>query len=309
MHQRLVMGVSVFATALAGVASGQTFLVNERNASTIWTWDTSGATSVFHNEQANDADFNPQQGSTHAWLAEHFNDYFARFDAGSGSGLDAQYVLGQGGRTHYHYPKHIAVYNNEIIVMSRNDGTVYRYTIDGTQLASFATGALTGQGIATDGTDLYVSIWDSGRVQSFFLRYDSSFNQIGGFINNPTGMGARNNLYDFAYDPASGNFFGLATTGEGGTGTRSDTVLEFSMGGSVLNTYTLPFEADGMGTAGDANSCPADIDGDGDADADDFFAYLDAFAAGDLGVCDIDGDQDCDADDFFGYLDLFARGC
>ncbi len=55
--------------------------------------------------------------------------------------------------------------------------------------------------------------------------------------------------------------------------------------------------------------CPADIDGDGDADADDFFAYLDAFAAGDLGVCDIDGDGDCDADDFFGYLDLFAQGC
>ncbi len=55
--------------------------------------------------------------------------------------------------------------------------------------------------------------------------------------------------------------------------------------------------------------CAADIDGDGDIDADDFFAYLDGFAAGDLGVCDIDGDGDCDADDFFGYLDLFAQGC
>ena len=57
------------------------------------------------------------------------------------------------------------------------------------------------------------------------------------------------------------------------------------------------------------SGCAADIDGDGDADADDFFDYLDAFAAGDLGVCDIDGDGDCDADDFFGYLDLFAAGC
>ncbi len=55
--------------------------------------------------------------------------------------------------------------------------------------------------------------------------------------------------------------------------------------------------------------CPADLDGDGDADADDFFSYLDAFAADELDVCDIDGDGDCDADDFFGYLDVFAQGC
>lgn len=54
--------------------------------------------------------------------------------------------------------------------------------------------------------------------------------------------------------------------------------------------------------------CPADMDGDGDADGDDFFAYLDLFAAGD-DRADIDGDGDRDADDFFAYLDLFARGC
>ncbi|MCB9845978.1 MAG: YncE family protein [Phycisphaeraceae bacterium] len=54
--------------------------------------------------------------------------------------------------------------------------------------------------------------------------------------------------------------------------------------------------------------CPADIDGDGDADGDDFFAYLDLFAAGDSDA-DLDGDGDRDADDFFLYLDLFALGC
>ncbi len=59
----------------------------------------------------------------------------------------------------------------------------------------------------------------------------------------------------------------------------------------------------------DDGGCAADLDGDGDADADDFFAYLDAFAANDLGTCDIDDDGDCDADDFFGYLDQFALGC
>lgn len=55
--------------------------------------------------------------------------------------------------------------------------------------------------------------------------------------------------------------------------------------------------------------CPGDLDGDGDVDGDDFFDYLDAFAADDLDVCDIDGDGDCDADDFFDYLDVFSAGC
>ncbi|MCB9844965.1 MAG: hypothetical protein H6811_03115 [Phycisphaeraceae bacterium] len=54
--------------------------------------------------------------------------------------------------------------------------------------------------------------------------------------------------------------------------------------------------------------CAADLDGDGDADGDDFFIYLDLFAAGDPDA-DLDGDGDRDADDFFAYLDLFALGC
>ncbi len=58
-----------------------------------------------------------------------------------------------------------------------------------------------------------------------------------------------------------------------------------------------------------APKCAADLDGDGAIDGDDFFDYLDAFAADELSICDLDADADCDADDFFGYLDLFAQGC
>ncbi len=50
---------------------------------------------------------------------------------------------------------------------------------------------------------------------------------------------------------------------------------------------------------------PADLQGDGDVDADDFFTYLDFFAAGDARA-DIQGDGDIDADDFFAFLDLFV---
>ncbi|MCB9846065.1 MAG: right-handed parallel beta-helix repeat-containing protein [Phycisphaeraceae bacterium] len=55
-------------------------------------------------------------------------------------------------------------------------------------------------------------------------------------------------------------------------------------------------------------ACPGDIDGDGDTDGDDFFGFLDLFAAGD-DRADLDGDGDRDADDFFMYLDLFVLGC
>ena len=59
---------------------------------------------------------------------------------------------------------------------------------------------------------------------------------------------------------------------------------------------------------GCAGGCAADLDGNGSLDADDFFIYLDSFAAGE-NEADIDDDGDIDAEDFFAYLDLFAAGC
>ncbi len=79
--------------------------------------------------------------------------------------------------------------------------------------------------------------------------------------------------------------------------------VEGSLAAVVSGASVMLFDLSGCG------SCPADLDGDGDADTDDFFAYLDGFATGDIGVCDIDGDGSCDSLDFFAYLDLFAAGC
>lgn len=63
-----------------------------------------------------------------------------------------------------------------------------------------------------------------------------------------------------------------------------------------------------MGALEFQGGCPADIDGDGDADVNDFFLYLDLFAAGDARA-DITGDGEIDVNDFFAYLDLFVQGC
>jgi hypothetical protein len=232
-----VFVAAVLVGAVSASAQSGPFLVNERNASTIWTWEPAGGTTaVYHTTQANDADL--PGGSTYGWVAEHFNDYFARFVPGSGSGWDQQYSTG------YAYPKHITVYNGEVIVMSRNDATIWRYDENGGTIGSVPTGNVTGQGMATDGTDIYVSFWNGSN--SFFERYDSSFT-MQETIANPSGMGNNNNVVDIVYDTDSGNFFGLATADEGGTGTQTNTVIEFAMGGAVVATYTLPFLADGIG--------------------------------------------------------------
>ncbi len=110
-----------------------------------------------------------------------------------------------------------------------------------------------------------------------------------------------------AYDPADDTFW---ITGGFNGGTID--CFQLDKQGNVLQTVDLPQFSNSWASAeilAGNGGCAADLDGDGDVDADDFFAYLDGFAAGDLGVCDIDGDGDCDADDFFGYLDLFAAGC
>ncbi|TVS09408.1 MAG: hypothetical protein EA423_00155 [Phycisphaerales bacterium] len=57
-----------------------------------------------------------------------------------------------------------------------------------------------------------------------------------------------------------------------------------------------------------APSCPADLTGDGVVDADDFFLFLQLFAAGDSRA-DFNNDGVIDADDFFAYLSAFADGC
>jgi hypothetical protein len=236
----------LFAIVPAGTAAvtadAGTFLVSERNASSIWEWEsTGGGTALFHSVQCNDVDLNPGEGSTFGWIAEHFTDHIGRFVPGSVNGLDQQYGVS------YAYPKHITVYNSEIIVMSRNNAQIERYDGNGVAQGSVPTGNGTGQGMATDGTDLYASFWNG--QSSFFERYDSNFASQG-TINNPTGMGALTNIVDFAYDGATGHFFGLAADFEQGTLTETNIVLEFEMGGAVIARYTLPFLADGMGQRG-----------------------------------------------------------
>lgn len=220
------------------------FLISQRNASSIWDWDPStGALSLFHTAQTNDADCNAPAGLSTGWAVEHFADQINSFVWGAGAG---QTLVTN---TPYAYPKHVAVYDGTVLVMSRNDGTVHQYTSNGTDIGTVQIGVTIGQGVANgeDGT-FWVSRWNG--ANSDFVQYDASFTALQ-TVANPSGL-AFNNIVDFAYNPTTGTWFGIATNGEGGTGTESFEVVEFIMGGSVLSTTALPWGADGFGR----NECP-----------------------------------------------------
>jgi hypothetical protein len=55
-----------------------------------------------------------------------------------------------------------------------------------------------------------------------------------------------------AYDSDNGDWIGLVTSGEGGTNTTSSTLVRFTMGGSVTQTWSLGIGMDGIGLG----SCP-----------------------------------------------------
>ena len=131
--------------------------------------------------------------------------------------------------------------------MSHNDATVHRYDpVSLDHLGAFSLGTGEGQGVATDGEQLFVSHWTDGGVTIKVYNSDYSLTGTHGI---PSGM-SEDNLFDMAYEQHTGTWFGIVTDGEGGTATRSNKVIEFSMGGSVTATHSLPWEVDGIGVAG-----------------------------------------------------------
>ncbi len=88
-------------------------------------------------------------------------------------------------------------------------------------------------------------------------------------------------------------------------------VFQFATGlpdpSPIFDFFGEPTTIDITVTAGGA-ACPPDLNGDGVVDADDFFLFLQLFAAGDP-VADFNNDGVIDADDFFAFLSAFATGC
>jgi hypothetical protein len=217
------------------------FLISEWNASTVHEYEpTTGSITVVHTTRLNDVDCNAAEGSDLAWYAEHYDDTVGTFVLGDGVGEVPRVD------TPYAYPKHVAVFAGEVIVVSRNDCLVKRYALDGAYLGDFSAGCSVGQGAATDGSHLFVSTWSPPGINE----YDAGYRLVASHPF-PSGM-AGDNLVDLVYDARAGTWWGMDESGEGGTGTNTDVLVEFTMGGSVVRSVVMPVAIDGIGL----NACP-----------------------------------------------------
>lgn len=233
--------------ASAPYAVAVQFLISENDSPVgggpITLWDPSGGPpTAFHTGYAGDADYNLAEGSPDVWIVDHFDDNFARFVPGAPTGFDQVHSFPEA------FPKHVSVFDGHVYIASRNTGRLYKYDFAG-NVVDTVSGANPVQGIATDGTSLFVSRSDrsaQANAISSFDQYDAAFNLVN-TIANPSGVGTLGNIFDFAYDRTTGHFFGLAANDERGTPTESDVIYEFTMGGAVLATHSLPFGAAGIG--------------------------------------------------------------
>ncbi|MCC5786398.1 MAG: hypothetical protein JJU33_06845 [Phycisphaerales bacterium] len=79
----------------------------------------------------------------------------------------------------------------------------------------------------------------------------------------------------------------------------------FDAGGNIFGQGFFRVE---LPSCDGTTPCAPDLNGDGVVDADDFFLFLQLFAAGDPRA-DFNNDGVIDADDFFAFLNAFAAGC
>jgi hypothetical protein len=135
-----------------------------------------------------------------------------------------------------------AVYNGEIVLASRNDGSIHKYSLSGSHLGSFSTGYTNTQGVETDGSNIFVSEWNGS--SAYFLEFSASISLLE-IHGRPSGLSG-NNVFGMVYDQTTGDWYGLDRTGEPSTSTGTDRIVRFEMDGAVVDSYTLSLDIDGL---------------------------------------------------------------
>ncbi|MFG0327547.1 MAG: lactonase family protein, partial [Phycisphaerales bacterium JB037] len=154
--------------------------------------------------------------------------------------------------------------------------------------------------VSADDALLYVDHGTDATVRSFFINADGSLTSTGNVFD----VGLQGSHGETATLPGVVLFTDDTTAIDGIRGLYSfgvDATGSFAnQNGPIVDTQGISPEhlvawqrlcnAD-LTASGDPNTLTYGVP-DGDADADDFFFYLDAFVAGDLGVCDFTGSSD-----------------
>ncbi len=203
-----------------------------------------------------------------------------------------------------------------LLCVGEAPGEIHLYTLDDPALPSLVWSSSEGlwvTGISFDGDRLYVVDGLDEQVLIYDVTDPQDPQQIGSYspFLPPWNVRAGGGLVALA----SGSDFGQIELLDLRDVESPTIVASFSPHAFI---WGLDFEGDAMLVQADSDACvidlrecacPADLDGDGDGDSDDFFLFLDAFRAGDAGVCDVDRDGDCDSEDFFLYIERFFQPC
>ncbi len=199
-------------------------------------------------------------------------------------------------------PFDVEVYGEDLIVVSSGTPHVVRYSKTGANLGVLVqSGLSTPQGVHVESTD---RIWVANSLGNDrgLYRYDGAGNLQESILTlGPIGSQAVRGVWTFDNgDLAASTAGGLFRVVPDGFGGHNFVPL---LDGSIFNGQYVT----GVDLVG-GPACPPDLNGDGVVDADDFFLFLQLFAAGDMRA-DFNNDGVIDADDFFAFLNAFAQGC
>ncbi len=149
-------------------------------------------------------------------------------------------------------PRDVCVFNGELIVVDRiasaPSSKLHRFTPDGmTDKGQVTLPVGVATACATDGVQLYVTLYDPVGGASKFYVFDQTLTQVGGAIDMPPQLIADgyDRVIDFAWSQKDGSFWGLFVKSMGAT---NDTLLSatqihpFGFDGGVGTPITAPFD-------------------------------------------------------------------
>ncbi|MCC5786475.1 MAG: hypothetical protein JJU33_07230 [Phycisphaerales bacterium] len=201
-------------------------------------------------------------------------------------------------------PFDVQQFDGDLLVSGSSPNTVVRFSKTGQNLGTVVpTGVLsTAQQILNIDDNEFLVMSSLGLAQNRGIyRYNAAGEQIefiptSAQMDNATARGVAQ-IPGGGYLVSSNNGVYAATSTGSGSYLFTQLVSGVGFDGHFIGRLTIG-----------APDCPPDLNGDGVVDADDFFLFLQLFAAGDMRA-DFNNDGVIDADDFFAFLSAFAQGC